>query len=135
MIHVIYGVGIHKVSEGAGRCGSAIVNEDQFDFHSLGDDAFYVNGAGVSGVYVFKGFCQSCKIRGKLHKYAVFLHGSDYSCDGLTCREGFCVLFPCAEELTVAEVDPLQGSKKQKQNTEVKNRLLDYVGEGQGGMI
>ena len=29
----------------------------------------------------------------------------------------------------------MQGSKKKKKNTEVKNRLLDYVGEGQGGMI
>ena len=29
----------------------------------------------------------------------------------------------------------MQDSKKKKSQTDVKNRLLDYVGEGEGGMI
>ncbi len=50
------------------------VNDDDFNFHFFGNDAFYVNACLLTCFYAVLTFCKSCKVRGVLEMHRSFLH-------------------------------------------------------------
>lgn len=105
---------IMEIADGAfadeifGRRGSRCaegVDEDQLDLHFLGNDAFDIDRAAVSGLYIISEFRKPCQIGRKFNENSVGFHTADDAHHRLSRIEAVRILLPGAEKLLVGQAD------------------------------
>lgn len=82
------------------------IDNNQLEFHFFRKDTLYVHTGGLAHADPFPRFCQSGKVRGKLHKNAVFLHRSHHTGHRFPLRKQSGIFLPGTEQFTVGQADP-----------------------------
>ena len=93
-----------EVAAGEGGGRTAEVDQNELDFHAVGEEAFDVDGAAVAGTGSRERFGETSEVRGEFHENAVVFHGADDSRNGLTGGEGGRVFFPRSQKFAVRQV-------------------------------
>ena len=79
------------------------INDNEFDFHTAGNDVFNIYACLLTGINALFHFRKSCKIGCKFHKCPVVLDRADNSCNGFTNFEILCIFLPSAEKFFMSK--------------------------------